>query len=126
MRPPSPPTFRPTLAERVGFGHVYSPAVRMILRDMERRPARALFTICGIAASLSILIAGTWWGDALNWLMDVELGMRERMHVAVSCPKWRRAAPNMTSASCPACWRSNRTAKRWCASATVTTATTRS
>ena len=83
MRPPSPPSFRPTLAERLGFGHVYSPAVRMILRDMERRPARAIFTTAGIAASLAILVAGTWWGDALNWLIDVELGMRERMHVAV-------------------------------------------
>ena len=83
MRPPSPPTFRPTLAERFGFGHIYSPAVRMILRDMERRPARAILTTAGIAASLAILIAGTWWGDAINWLLDVEFGMRERMHVAV-------------------------------------------
>jgi putative ABC transport system permease protein len=83
MRPPSPPRFRPTVAERFGFGHIYSPAVRMILRDMERRPARALFTTTGIAAALAILIAGTWWGDALNWLIDVEIGMRERMHVAV-------------------------------------------
>lgn len=83
MRPPSPPTFKPTLAERLGFGHVYSPAVRMIMRDMERRPARALFTTTGIAAALAILIAGTWWGDAINWLIDVEMGMRWRMHVGL-------------------------------------------
>ena len=84
MRPASPPTFRPTLAERLGFGHIYSPAVRMILRDMERRPARALITIAGIAASVGILVSGTWWGDALKHLVDVELLMRERMHVGLT------------------------------------------
>ena len=83
MRPASPPTFRRTVAERLGFGHIYSPAVRMILRDMERRPGRALFTTFGISAALAILISGTWWGDAVNYLLDVELGMRERMHVGL-------------------------------------------
>ncbi|MFN0317161.1 MAG: ABC transporter permease [Burkholderiales bacterium] len=83
MRPASPPTFRQTVAERLGFGHLYSPAVRMILRDMERRPGRSLFTTFGISAALAILISGTWWGDAVNYLLDVELVMRERMHVGV-------------------------------------------
>ena len=84
MRPASPPTFRPTIAESLGFGHIYSPAVRMVLRDMERRPARAIITTAGISASLAILISGTWWGDALKHLVDVEFLARERMHVGLS------------------------------------------
>jgi len=84
MRPSSPPTFRPTIAEQLGFGHIYSPAVRMILRDMERRPARAIITTTGVAASLAILISGTWWGGALEHLIDVELLMRERMHIGLN------------------------------------------
>lgn len=83
MRPPSPPTFRPTVAERIGLGHLYSPAVRMIVRDMERRPARAVFTTLGVAASLAILISGTWWRDAIDYLLEIEFRMRERQHVGL-------------------------------------------
>jgi putative ABC transport system permease protein len=83
MRPATPLAFRPTLAERIGLGHLYSPAVRMIIRDMERRPARAVFTTIGIAAALAILISGTWWRDAIEYLLNVELRMRERQHVSV-------------------------------------------
>lgn len=83
MRPASPPIFRPTLAERLGLGRLYSPAVRMIVRDMERRPARALATIFGIAGALAILIAGTWWSEAIDFLLEVEFRMRERQDVSV-------------------------------------------
>lgn len=83
MQPPSPPTFRPTVAERLGLGRLYSPAVRMILRDMERRPARALATTLGIAGAVAILISGTWWRDALDYLFEVEFRMRERQDVSV-------------------------------------------
>jgi putative ABC transport system permease protein len=83
MRPASPPVFRPTLAERLGLGRLYSPAVRMIVRDMERRPARALATICGIAGAVAILIAGTWWSEAIDYLLEVEFRMRERQDVSV-------------------------------------------
>ncbi|MFM9883809.1 MAG: ABC transporter permease [Burkholderiales bacterium] len=83
MRPASPPTFRATLMERIGLGHLYSPAVRMIVRDMERRPARALFTTLGIAGAAAILISGTWWRDAIDYMLDIELRMRERQDVTV-------------------------------------------
>lgn len=83
MRPASPPIFRPTLAERLGLGRLYSPAVRMIVRDMERRPARALATIFGIAGAVAILIAGTWWNEAIDFLLEVEFRMRERQDVSV-------------------------------------------
>lgn len=83
MRPPTPPSFQSTLMERLGPGRLSSPAVRMILRDMERRPARVLFTTFGIASALAILISGTWWGDAIDFLLEVDFRMREREHVGV-------------------------------------------
>ncbi len=83
MQPPSPPTFRPTVAERLGLGRLYSPAVRMVLRDMERRPGRALATTLGIAGAVAILISGTWWRDAIDYLFEVEFRMRERQDVSL-------------------------------------------
>ncbi len=84
MRPATPPVYRATLGERLGIGHWYSPAFRMIVRDIERRPLRATLTIFGIAAAVAILIAGTWWSDALDYLLDVEFRMRDRQEVSIA------------------------------------------
>ncbi len=83
MRPASPLTYRATLLERIGLGRLYSPAARMILRDLERRPARALATTLGVAGAVAILISGTWCRDAIDHLLDVEFRMRERQDVAM-------------------------------------------
>jgi putative ABC transport system permease protein len=81
MRPASPPLYRPALLERLGLARLAPPALRMIVRDMERRPARVLATAAGITGSVAILVAGTWWGDAIDYLLDIELRMRERQQV---------------------------------------------
>lgn len=83
MRPAAPPSFRPTLMEHLGFGHLYSPAVRMVVRDIERRPLRALLTAFGIAAAVAVMIAGTWWRDAIDYLLEVEIRMRDRQQVSI-------------------------------------------
>jgi len=84
MRPGAPLSFRPTLMEAIGLGHLYSPAVRMIVRDIERRPLRALLTTFGIAAAVAVMIAGTWWRDAVDYLLDVEIRMRDRQEVSIA------------------------------------------
>jgi putative ABC transport system permease protein len=84
MRPESPPTFRATLMEQLGYGNLYSTQVRMILRDVERKPLRAAVTILGVAASVAILISGTWWKDATEYLLDVEFRLRERQHISLA------------------------------------------
>lgn len=83
MRPASPPSFRATLAERLGLGRLYSPRVRMILRDLERRPLRAAMTTFGIASALAILISGTWWRDAIDYMLEIELRLRERQDISL-------------------------------------------
>ena len=84
MRPPAPTTFRRTLLERLGLGRLYSPATRMVLRELERRPWRTVLTIAGVASSVAIVIGGTWWGGAFDRLIEVELQIRERPDVMVS------------------------------------------
>jgi putative ABC transport system permease protein len=84
MRPPAPASFKPTLLDRLGWGQLYSPATRMVVRELERRPVRSVLTVLGVASSVAIVIAGTWWGDAFDHLIHLEFGIRERPDVLVA------------------------------------------
>jgi len=83
LRPPAPAEFRALLLERLGYARLLTSAQRMILRNLERRPVRAATTIAGIAGSVAILIAGTFWGDSLEWFIDVQFNQVQRADVNV-------------------------------------------
>ncbi|MBK7470980.1 MAG: ABC transporter permease [Betaproteobacteria bacterium] len=72
LRPPAPAEFRPLLLERLGLGRLATPAQRMILRNIERRPGRAAMTVAGIAGSVAIVISGTFWTDAVDHFIDIQ------------------------------------------------------
>ena len=72
LRPPAPAQFRPLLVERLGIPQLLSASARMIFRNLERRPARALLTIAGIAGSVAIIISGACWQDAVDRFVDVQ------------------------------------------------------
>lgn len=84
MRPPAPAQFRPLLLERLGWARALTPSQRMIMRNLERRPVRAATTVAGIAGSAAILIGGIFWGDALDWFMDVHFNKVNRADVQVA------------------------------------------
>jgi putative ABC transport system permease protein len=84
MRPPSPARFKRTLLERLRLGALLPPPVRMVVRELEQRPLRTALTTLGIASSVAIIIAGTWWGDAFDHLVDTELFRRDRADVLVA------------------------------------------
>jgi putative ABC transport system permease protein len=71
------------MIERLGFAGLLTPAQRMIMRNLERKPLRAATTVAGIAGSVAILIAGTFWSDAIEWFMDVQFNMVQRAQVNV-------------------------------------------
>jgi putative ABC transport system permease protein len=83
LRPPAPAEFRPLLVERLGHPELLTSAQRMIMRNLERRPVRAATTIAGIAGSVAILIAGTFWGDSLEWFIDVQFNQASHADVHV-------------------------------------------
>ena len=83
LRPPAPAEFRPLLLERLGYAELLTSAQRMIMRNLERKPVRAAATVAGIVASAAILIAGIFWGDALDWFIDVQFNQVQRASVNV-------------------------------------------
>lgn len=84
MRPPAPAAFDRTLLERLRLGRLLSPSARMMVRELERRPLRTALTTLGIASSVAIIVAGTWWGDAFDHLVDSELFRRDRADVLIA------------------------------------------
>ena len=84
MRPEPPARHRASLVERAGLGAAIGPAGRMILRNMERQPVRALTSIAGIALSAAILVLGMFFLDAIDELLRVQFTLVQRQDVTVT------------------------------------------
>ena len=82
MRPPAPGRYRPTLVERLGVRRI-APALRMILRNMERRPLRTALSIGGIAAAVAITVMGNFIRDAIDVIVDQQFTQSLRGDVTV-------------------------------------------
>jgi putative ABC transport system permease protein len=82
MRPPAPGRYRRTIAERIA-GRRLSPGVRMVLRNMERRPWRTALAIGGIAAAVAITIMGNFLRDAIDEIVHTQFRLALRGDVSV-------------------------------------------
>jgi putative ABC transport system permease protein len=61
MRPEPPAHYRRSWLERAGLARLLSAPVRMILRNVGRHPVRTATAVIGIAASVAMLILGTFF-----------------------------------------------------------------
>jgi len=84
MRPEPPGQFRPTVAERLGLQRFLTVGVRMILRQLERRPFRSLITIVGIAMAVAILILGNFVIDSVDYVIDFQFFLSQRQDMMVT------------------------------------------
>ncbi|MFO1350111.1 MAG: ABC transporter permease, partial [Gammaproteobacteria bacterium] len=93
MRPEAPARYRETWAERLGLKRFLSQPARMILRNLQRRPGKALLSILGIAFACAILLTGSFQEDAVDYMLSVQFGLaqREDMSIAFAEPTARRA-----------------------------------
>jgi putative ABC transport system permease protein len=82
MRPPAPGRYRRTFAERLGFTDL-STTLRMILRNMERRPLRTALSIGGVAAAVAIVVMGNFFRDAIEAVVDSKFNVEMRSDVIV-------------------------------------------
>jgi putative ABC transport system permease protein len=82
MRPPAPGRYRRALLERLPRLPA-GPALRMILRNVERRPLRAAVTVGGIASAVAIVVLGTFFRDAIDVIVDANFTLAMRGDIAV-------------------------------------------
>lgn len=93
LRPEAPDRYRPLLLERIGLADRVGPSARMVLRTIERRPARSLSGIVGTAMAMG-LVAGTLaLFDAAFRMADVVFRHAQREDVAVGFQRPRRRTP---------------------------------
>ena len=84
MRPEPPDRFQPGWVERSGVGRMLSTSGRLILRNLERRPIRAMMSSLGVAFSVAILIVGLFMFDGMDLMLRVEFELAQREDLTVS------------------------------------------
>ncbi len=82
MQPPAPGRYRRALLERLPWLRL-TPSLRMIARNLERRPIRAAITVGGIAAAVAIVIMGNFFRDAIAAIVDAQFNLVLRGDVMV-------------------------------------------
>lgn len=82
MRPPAPGRYRRTLPERLGLTGLPT-TLRMILRNIERRPLRSALSVGGVAASVAIVVMGNFFRDAIETVVDSKFNLEMRSDVIV-------------------------------------------
>ncbi len=82
MRPEPPARYRTSFVESRGLRLTH--ATRMVLRNVERQPARALATVVGISFAVGILLFGFVFLDAMELLAEVQFSLVQRQDVTVS------------------------------------------
>ncbi|MBL8329466.1 MAG: ABC transporter permease [Rubrivivax sp.] len=82
MRPPAPGRYRRSLIERLGLQRLGT-SLRMIIRQMERRPVRTTLSIGGVALAVAIVVMGNFFRDAIDFIVDTQFTQSMRLDVAV-------------------------------------------
>lgn len=83
MRPEPPARFHAGFIERAGFTRWLSSSARMIVRNLTRKPWKALLSVLGIAFAVGLMVVGRFVLDAVNHIMTVQFELVQRDNVTV-------------------------------------------
>ncbi|MFC5458080.1 ABC transporter permease [Prosthecobacter fluviatilis] len=81
MRPEPPADFEPSALERMGLTRGSSPAFRMALRNIERRPVQALFTVFGLALATGLMVLPGSMADSIDYMLTYQWNDVQRQDV---------------------------------------------
>jgi putative ABC transport system permease protein len=93
MRPEPPARFRAGVIERLGLESALTLTARMVGRNLERRPIKALLSLVGIAFAIAIVVVGLYFFDAVDRIVEHQFRtvQREDLAVTFSDPRTSRA-----------------------------------
>ncbi|NTW49494.1 MAG: FtsX-like permease family protein [Chlorobiales bacterium] len=83
MRPESPIAYRQGFLDRSRIQKSLPVAIRIIVRNLERRKWKSMLSVLMIAFAVAILIAGRYTYDAMNYMVFLEFSMKHREDVMV-------------------------------------------
>ncbi len=83
MRPEPPANYRPAFVERTGIAHLLSNTFRIAVRNLERKPVQALFTVAGLALATGILIVPNSFRDAVDEVLDFQWDVVQRQDLSI-------------------------------------------
>jgi putative ABC transport system permease protein len=81
MRPEPPANFRPAFIERTGLAKLLSHSFRIAVRNLERRPVQALFTVAGLALATALLILPNTFKAGIREVLDFQWDVVQRQDI---------------------------------------------
>lgn len=81
MRPEPPADFKPSVFERLGLTKHFSPSFRMALRNIERRPVQASFTVFGLSLATGLMVLPGAMADSIDYLLTYQWNDIQRQDV---------------------------------------------
>jgi putative ABC transport system permease protein len=78
MRAEPPANFRRSFLERAGLGRVFSHSFRIAVRNLERKPTQALFTVAGLALATGLLIIPNTLKSGIADILDNQWDVVQR------------------------------------------------
>ncbi|MCA3029228.1 MAG: FtsX-like permease family protein [Rhodocyclaceae bacterium] len=83
MRPEAPTNFRAGVFERSGVAVWLPTSARMILRNLARKPWKALLTVLGIGIAVGLMMVTRFMLDAVDHMMTVQFDLVQRDDVTI-------------------------------------------
>ena len=83
MQPEPPAIYRRGISERLRLNALFGQSTRMVLREIERRPIRALLSCVGIASAVALLVIGRFSFDAIDMYMETVFQRAQRQDMTI-------------------------------------------
>lgn len=78
MRPEPPANYRPSFVERPALVRLFSHSFRIAVRNLERRPVQALFTVAGLSLATALLILPNTLKAGIAHILDYQWDLVQR------------------------------------------------
>ncbi|MGZ3183511.1 MAG: ABC transporter permease [Telluria sp.] len=101
LRGAEPLRFRPGPLERLGLQRFMSLPLRIILRNLERRPLRTALSVAGLAFGVAVTLSGQFMFDALDEIIRVQFRSAQRDDLTVNFNQPLGSAAAQALASLP-------------------------